>query len=174
MQIRYETAEDFQYVQYLEAHIDGVYRAFLSIKNKLMEDTDNFPNISELESQIRQHDESKTSEAEWIPYRNYFYPTEECPKDEEAFDVAWLHHQHNNPHHWQHWTLLRDSGETVALDMPINYVIEMLCDWHSFSIKSPDSTAYSWWKANKSKMKLSKKTKDLVNKYVEYFKEPIQ
>ena len=55
---------------------------------------------------IGDHDASKYTSDEYFAYANYFYPTDEFPKDETAFDKAWLHHQHNNPHHWQYIFLL--------------------------------------------------------------------
>ena len=58
--------------------------------------------------------------------------------------------------------------------MPENYVIEMLCDWMSFSLKNPESTAYNWWIDNQDKMVMSEGTKKLVNKYIEYFKNPLE
>ena len=52
---------------------------------------------------------------------------------EDRFDAAWLHHQHNNPHHWQHWLLREDDGGTKALEMDHLYVVEMVCDHWAFS-----------------------------------------
>lgn len=48
---------------------------------------------------------------------------------EAAFDVAWVQHQHRNPHHWQHWVLREDDGATKLLPMPDRYVREMVADW---------------------------------------------
>lgn len=173
LNIRYETNSDIQYIQYLNEHRDNTYKAFLSIRDILLTNANEAINISDMDQQLRNHDLSKQSDEEWAPYRNYFYPTSSNPKDDAAFDRAWLHHQYHNPHHWQHWVLLRDSGELEPLDMPENYVIEMCCDWHSFSAKNPKSTAYQWYQDNKSKMKLSDNTTALVEKYIEYFKESL-
>lgn len=65
--------------------------------------------------QLLVHDLSKFRPSEWAPYVDYFYgpPVEGCPKCKEerqaAFDVAWLHHQHRNLHHWQRWLLRLDK-----------------------------------------------------------------
>jgi hypothetical protein len=48
---------------------------------------------------------------------------------EAAFDRAWLHHQHANPHHWQHWVLREDSGAVKLLPMPEHFLREMVADW---------------------------------------------
>lgn len=49
--------------------------------------------------------------------------------EKRAFDRAWLHHQHANPHHWQHWVLREDDGGTKVLQMPEPLVREMVADW---------------------------------------------
>jgi hypothetical protein len=50
------------------------------------------------------HDWSKLTPAEWGPYVRSFYGKQgRTPEVRAAFDAAWLHHQHRNPHHWQHW-----------------------------------------------------------------------
>lgn len=46
-----------------------------------------------------------------------------------AFDAAWLHHIHANPHHWQHWILHEDSGKVIVLVMPLAAINEMVADW---------------------------------------------
>jgi hypothetical protein len=84
------------------------------------------------------HDMSKFRPSEWGPYTRFFYgPTRresDAPGPAEAeatdaFDRAWLLHQHRNPHHWQHWVLREDSGATKLLDMPDPLVREMVADW---------------------------------------------
>ena len=128
---------DDEYLDYLKNHIEGVQQTWKDIFVPIFRrmSTKQFDEYSEL---IQKHDESKYSKEEWDAYLNYFYPDENHPKDDNAFDLAWLHHLHNNPHHWQYWILQRDNGEQVPLDMPEKYVIEMLCDWMSFSKKNPE------------------------------------
>jgi len=80
------------------------------------------------------HDVSKFLPCEWFPYVAYFYGRppitgEESRRRAEDFDRAWLHHQHANPHHWQHWVLRQDDGEVKVLPMPENFVREMVADW---------------------------------------------
>ena len=75
------------------------------------------------------------------------------------------YHIHQNPHHWQHWVHLTDDGRpsVIALDMPYEYIIEMICDWWSFSWKSGDVfEIFDWYEKNKKIMKLSKRTRDTV------------
>lgn len=84
--------------------------------------------------QLITHDLSKFSRAEWTPYVNYFYGPRSVTRTQTAaeklaFDKAWLHHQHHNPHHWQHYILREDSGATKVLLMPHKYILEMVADW---------------------------------------------
>jgi hypothetical protein len=77
------------------------------------------------------HDASKFSRAEWFPYAATFYNPDgsRTYTPTAAFDVAWLHHQHANKHHWQHWLLLNDNRSAATLRMPSRYVLEMVADW---------------------------------------------
>ncbi len=76
------------------------------------------------------HDWSKLSIVEWRAYVASFYgKAGRTPEVKAAFNVAWLHHQHRNPHHWQSWILREDDGETKALRMPDKLVREMVADW---------------------------------------------
>jgi hypothetical protein len=92
------------------------------------------------------HDWSKFLPSEWIPYVRRFYggrypdwctAQRQCPgysgPTEESvardFDRAWLYHQRRNPHHWQFWLLVRDTGEELRLPMPEGFVREMIADW---------------------------------------------
>lgn len=93
------------------------------------------------------HDWSKFTPAEWGPYVRYFYRdntgegmdaigrfglAELAPFGfyaKDRFNVAWLHHQHRNPHHWQHWVLREDSGNVFPLPMPFPLAREMVADW---------------------------------------------
>lgn len=79
------------------------------------------------------HDSSKFSPSEFVPYARYFYGNYPNRDDihgdmrnilsdrytaegvKAAFDVAWLHHQRRNRHHWQYWLLQYDNGEAWAM-----------------------------------------------------------
>jgi hypothetical protein len=73
------------------------------------------------------HDLSKLRPSEWVLYARYFYADGgrgSRTKYLAAFDLAWLKHQHRNPHHWQYWLLQEDDGPQVRLRMPQAYVRE--------------------------------------------------
>lgn len=166
----------YEYDQYLNDHITAVKRSWHEILKPAM--IDNFEisreTIDEISDVVSLHDNSKFDDEEYWDYLNWFYPSEECPKDEKAFNIAWNHHQKCNPHHWQYWILLEDDfDEPILLDMPLKYIAEMCCDWHSFSLKNPESTAYHWWKDNRKKIKVSDKTAKIIDQLVEYLKDPL-
>jgi len=75
------------------------------------------------ELQLVQHDLSKWQPEEYAAYALQFCG-DGAPGD--AFDRAWIHHIHNNPHHWEHW-IIPASGK--LLRMPDEYVYEMIADW---------------------------------------------
>jgi len=80
------------------------------------------------------HDCSKFLPSEFCPYAKKFYSGKPLDLDEELnWKYAWLHHQRTNKHHWEYWVINPNTKE--ALPMPKKYVIEMVCDWRSFSRK---------------------------------------
>lgn len=80
------------------------------------------------------HDFSKFSPKEFFPYAKKFFSEGELSSvDEMKWKYAWLHHQHKNKHHWEYWVVNPNAKQ--ALPMPRKYLIEMVCDWRSFSRK---------------------------------------
>lgn len=133
------------YDKYLETHRNCVHFAlnWILVRISIEKLNDIFPKINtqELLTNVRAHDQSKNSQEEYEAYDNYFYSEKKTKEIEEAFDYAWLHHMHCNPHHWQYWILKEDDGGSVSgnsmtvkcLDIPDNYILEMIADWWSFS-----------------------------------------
>lgn len=131
------------------------------------------------------HDMSKFRPSEFIPYARYFngnYPTEEACRRarqfqvalgkskeqiKEDFDFAWLKHIHRNKHHWQFWILREDCGKNVYMDMDTTTIFEMICDWRGAgkAIHGHDETE-EWYLKNKDKMRLSKKTREHVERII--------
>jgi hypothetical protein len=77
-----------------------------------------------------------------------------------------MNHIHRNPHHWQHWVLVNDDPEEgeVLLEMPEIYIVEMICDWWSFSwSKDTDLTEiFKWYDERKDYIKLHRNTRRRV------------
>lgn len=111
------------------------------------------------------HDQSKSNPDEYEAYDAYFYGGNRSHAVVEAFRRAWLLHIHRNPHHWQHWILVNDDpneGE-ILLEMPYNYIIEMICDWWAFSWEKGNlSEIFSWYDDHKDYIKLAPKTRETV------------
>ena len=61
--------------------------------------------------------------------------------------------------------LLEDKGEQKALEIPDRYIVEMICDWLSFSIKSGNMREiFDWYDDHKDKMILHPNTRKKVNR----------
>lgn len=144
------------YDEYLRSHIDGVKKALMWMK-------ENIPDVllsgSRYEENIANHDISKCKPEEYDAYDIHFYG-DGRPEKPNAFDLAWLHHVHNNPHHWQYWILFDNTDDMKVFAMPYDYVIEMVCDWWSFGINSgkPEEIFY-WYNDHRDKMLLNGATR---------------
>ena len=71
----------------------------------------------------------------------------------DDFDVAWLHHQKRNRHHWQYWHLYQDEDPDKVLSMPDRYRKEMLADWRGAgrAYTGADNTL-EWYTGRREKM----------------------
>lgn len=149
-----------EYNKYLEEHRANVAKGFYWLIENI-EDVGYYG--SELERQITaEHDKSKSDLYEYGPYDNYFYNNDHSYSGLQAFNKAWLTHIHKNPHHWQYWVLHNDDPNEgmVILDMEYNYIIEMICDWWSFSWKNGKPfEIFDWYNEHKQYILLSDKTK---------------
>ena len=150
-----------QYNDYLEQHIANVVKGYDWLST-------NLPHLlvgaSNIRKQLLDHDQSKYAPEEYSPYDEYFYG-KETPEVVENFQRAWLRHIHHNTHHWQYWVLINDDpGEGEKLiEMPYNYIIEMICDWWAFSWKKGElSEIFSWYDEHASYIKLAPETRKTV------------
>lgn len=126
------------------------------------------------------HDWSKFLPAEWTPYVHTFYAPpiarrtgqtleqyHACLAAEKrerlaAFNAAWLHHIHWNPHHWQHHILHQDDGRTFVLVPPAVLADEMVADWLAagpkalrlHSMQQAVMETIQWYAQNHAKMQL--------------------
>lgn len=114
------------------------------------------------------HDWSKLFPSEWIPYVHSFYKSDgtlrrhrdetgyyDPAKIGREFDFAWLHHQHWNKHHWQHWMLVQDFEDDKVLEMPEKYLREMLADWRGAGrAKMGEDNSLVYYARNVSKIQL--------------------
>ena len=162
-----------RYDDYLREHKNNVFKAFEWLclntpevfPNQACQQTAEY-NCSYL------HDDSKEQLDEYDAYDEYFYGNRSYQVVQD-FNKAWLLHIHRNPHHWQYWVLINDDpNEGIkCIDMPDEYIIEMICDWWSFSWKSGNlNEIFTWYDEHKAHMKLS----DYTRKRVEFILDTIK
>ena len=154
-----------EYDLYLEQHKKAVADGFYWIKKNLPELIVDLYDV-DYEYQIAfDHDTSKTNLDEYVPYDLYFYGGNRSYQVVQDFNYAWLKHIHRNPHHWQYWVLNNDEPTQgqIILDMPYQYILEMICDWWAFSWRSGDLTEiFTWYDNHKNYMKLGERTRVTV------------
>lgn len=157
-----------EYDLYLDQHKSNVKKGFDWIKNNLPELIPNDIRLDclDLVYQIGfAHDDSKTEPDEYYAYDAYFYGGNRSYQVVQDFNYAWLNHIHRNPHHWQHWILINDEPDEgeIILDMPGNYILEMICDWWAFSWQNENLyEIFDWYDKHKDHMDLSDKTRKTV------------
>lgn len=83
------------------------------------------------------HDLSKLSWKEYPHYQRQFYGDK---GDQLGFQLAWLHHQHVNDHHYEHWIPITrhdrgtPRGENLEpLPMSDDAILESISDWFGAS-----------------------------------------
>lgn len=114
-----------KYKDYVLGHKQRVKEFAGWLKENLPELFDKV-DMDSFDSLIEEHDESKFSVEEFDAYARHFYDDEDYSLE---FDSAWEHHWKTNEHHPEHWE---------GRDIPYIYILEMLCDWGSFSIAKGD------------------------------------
>lgn len=165
----------YEYNQYLIQHKTNVNKGF----NWLCE---NLPELLKVEFNYEwyiqfEHDQSKNEPDEYDAYDAYFYGGNRSFEVVQEFRKAWLLHIHRNPHHWQYWVLINDDPEEgeIILDMPYNYIIEMICDWWSFSwAKGNLEEIFAWYDEHSKHMKLSENTRTTVEDILKQIKKKLE
>ena len=144
-----------EYCDYVEEHLDNVSTSWDIIQDKckdmnIIYDDFLFFNIDQ---HIKNHDISKLSHAEFIPYVEKFFPMDDKNADSnELFTEAWENHQDYNQHHWQNWT-------NVADHFPNEWACHCTCmvvDWMAMAIKFND-TAQGYYENNKDSIDIPEK-----------------
>ena len=159
------------YDQYLAEHIGNVNKGLHWM-------LDNLGLSQEEKSAIEtamvsfNHDESKYSTEEYNAYDQYFYGGNRSYKVVQDFNYAWLHHIHNNPHHWQYWVLLEDDPVSnlpyKTLPIPLPYIFEMIADWWSFSWKSGNLFGiFEWYGEHRDKQYIDPNSRMILERILE-------
>ena len=165
------------YDNYIYEHCENVLRGLQWMRDHIPEvgDADIWAKAMDA---ANLHDDSKWDVREYDAYDRYFYGSRSS-EVVRKFDYAWLHHIHNNPHHWQYWLLFQDdpkgkefvnpeTGDRIktpfkALEMPRYEVLHMIADWWSFSWKSERyGEIFEWYDQHRKKMILNPMTRHIV------------
>ena len=168
-----------EYNSYLKQHCENVVKAYQWLATNCPDLIPDGSYDDFLRTFLR-HDESKYTLVEYEPYDDYFYlkKNNRSYEVQNEFNKAFLHHLHVNPHHWQHWVLIQDYNEDhqqIIFDMPYRCVIEMICDWWSFSWASGDLTEiFSWYDKNKKGILLSVATRTKVENILDRIKKVLE
>jgi hypothetical protein len=115
------------------------------------------------------HDLSKFSSAEFFRAARHFNGTA-AQKKNDRFALAWQHHKHYNPHHWEYWLDVK-AGKLTALPMPAKYEAELVIDWIAagkvYNAKKWDYTEpYKFWKKRKDMILHADTARNLENYFL--------
>ena len=77
------------------------------------------------------------------------------------FKMARMRHQKRNRHHWRYWVI--DENQKKAVEMPLPYLLEMVCDWRAMS-RTWKYPADRFYRKNHMKMILHPKTRRNLEK----------
>ena len=167
------------YDNYIREHRENLRKGLLWMQQNLSKDIIDGFVMEDALSNAEQHDESKYSKEEYDAYDAYFYgdkytdvPGQRPKEVRDAFDYAWLHHIHENPHHWQHWVLLEDDPNIGSfgkvLEMPLVYIYEMIADWWTFSWRNNNlMEVFSWYESHIDTIKLGIRTRMIVERILD-------
>ena len=141
---------------YINEHKYWVMEAYKWLRENCLE-LFNDIDESEFADLIAEHDESKFSKEEFKPYaEKWFGNSGKTPE----YEAAWEHHWKNNKHHPEYW-----GGK----DMPVPFIIEMLCDWLSFGLKQNNPAEIISFYKEKAKDDPEKNLSKATKTYIENF-----
>lgn len=153
--LKLEDAND-AYIRYIEEHKLNLQKAWGEAIHKFVDKRKlSIYDMHMIHTQVEEHDKSKYNKNEFEGYRMKFYPhIKDPPSDvvDMLYHKAWLNHIHQNPHHWQHWVV--PGAVNKAINIPFNFVIEMLLDWKAMSYRFNDRPR-SFFENNRHLMLLS-------------------
>lgn len=156
-----------KYLDYVTEHYDNILKAWKTVQKKCFDmsfivDENIF---SQLNIEVTQHDLSKVSNFEFIPYVQQFYDDITSEKKQAEYNSAWEHHKINNSHHWENWT--KNLGNDV--NWQINCV-HMVVDWLAMSLKFGD-TVKDYYERNKDRILIPEQCLGFLNEIIDRLNE---
>lgn len=146
-----------KYKEYISTHIACVQKAFQQYGKDICEiiclkrgdqglTMDQM--LSQVQSLVEIHDNSKYDKEEFEAYAAKFYPWNANYNMpyliNSNFQKAWIHHYNNNKHHPEYWKVNSKNNEFNSNEMPNIYFAEMICDWIGVSM-ALKSSVIDWW-----------------------------
>ena len=119
------------------------------------------------------HDLSKYSPTEFLVSVKYFQGNRSPymkEKELKGYSLGWLHHKGRNKHHWEYWYDMID-GIWQPLEIPYNYVVEMLCDRVAAcqvyqKDKYTSSSPITYWNTRNDKQYMHPKSAALLESFL--------
>ena len=166
-----------EYLDYVEEHYNNVQKAFdmfLKRVDKVQElynkDKEKYKDMycnkyydvvlyiaddwryEALRQSVLEHDLSKLSHEEFIPYREHFFNIDNKEKELStlSFEKAWQHHKETNEHHWQNRTYYHKPIKGQEL-LWLQEIIHNVLDWVAMAIKFNEPFD-GYYNKNKSNM----------------------
>lgn len=161
-----------RYEEYLKEHNKNVRKAYFWIKKSAPEILKKIEGV-DYSFHIDFHDDTKTIPDEYAAYDEYLFGKHN-KYTVQNYRLAKLGHIHRNPHHWQHWLLFDDSVGLICTEMPYEYIVEMVCNWWSYSWKNDDLfSIFDYYEKHKTKIKLHKVSRDNLEWILDQLKAKI-
>lgn len=124
------------------------------------------------------HDLSKYSIVEFwsgVKYHQGYRSPIDAEKEDKGYSLGWLHHKGRNKHHWEYW-LDNVNGAIEPIEMPVNFVVEMICDRIAASMiymkdSYTDASALNYFMNGYDYVIMHQSTKDLTQHILEYLRD---
>lgn len=153
-----------RYDDYIRKHKSNIRKAYYWLVENTPRVFNNDKDLITLVGDlVNKHDDSKFNNSEFEGYKLKFrYGANVLDEQQLEYQYALNKHYKNNKHHWEYW-IIPSPNENIVLDMPIEYILEMICDWFSFSIEEDElRLIFDWYDKNRYRMQLSDNTREKV------------
>jgi len=164
------------YCDYLEKHIKNIEKCWNIIKIALKNENVIYDDhlFWFIYDKITEHDLSKFSQEEFIPYAEWFFGKygrkwdiwdggitgkNDHEKLYQNFQIAWEHHKNENQHHWENWT---NAKENFPNEQSCHMVC-MVVDWMAMGLEFGD-TAEEYYLKNKHKINIPETLQPFLTK----------
>ncbi len=125
------------------------------------------------------HDLSKLSPIEFfsgVKYYQGFRSPIDAEREDIGYSLGWLHHKGKNKHHYEYW-LDKDYKNliNVCIDMPMNYMLESVCDKIAaskiYNKNYTNSSPYEFFEKGKDKIFMGEENARRLRLLLEYLKD---